>query len=32
MKKIQVGTSDFKELIEANNYFVDKEILLNLRK
>ncbi|AGY77747.1 AAA family ATPase [Clostridium autoethanogenum] len=28
MKKIQVGTSDFKELIEGNNYFVDKSLLI----
>lgn len=28
MKKIQVGTSDFKELIEDNNYFVDKSLLI----
>ncbi|MBV7275115.1 AAA family ATPase [Clostridium sp. PL3] len=28
MKRIQVGTSDFKELIEGNNYFVDKSLLI----
>ena len=28
MKKIQVGTSDFKKLIEGNNYFVDKSLLI----
>jgi Protein of unknown function (DUF1703)./Predicted AAA-ATPase. len=29
MKKIiQVGTSDFKELIEGNHYFVDKSLLI----
>jgi hypothetical protein len=28
MKKIQVGISDFKELIEDNNYFVDKSLLI----
>ncbi len=28
MKKIQIGTSDFKELIEDNNYFVDKSLLI----
>ncbi len=29
MKKIiQIGTSDFKELIEGNNYFVDKSLLI----
>ncbi|AKA69334.1 AAA family ATPase [Clostridium scatologenes] len=28
MKKIQVGTSDFKELIEDNNYFIDKSLLI----
>ncbi len=28
MKKIQVGISDFKELIEDNNYFIDKSLLI----
>lgn len=28
MKNIQIGTSDFKELIEENNYFVDKSLLI----
>lgn len=27
-KTIQVGTSDFKELIEGNHYFVDKSLLI----
>ena len=27
-KIIQIGTSDFKELIEENNYFVDKSLLI----
>ena len=27
-KMIQIGTSDFKELIEKNNYFVDKSLLI----
>lgn len=27
-KNIQVGTSDFKELIEGNHYFVDKSLLI----
>lgn len=27
-KTIQIGTSDFKELIEKNNYFVDKSLLI----
>jgi hypothetical protein len=27
-KSIQLGTSDFKELIEGNNYFVDKSLLI----
>ena len=27
-KSIQIGTSDFKKLIEANNYFVDKSLLI----
>jgi len=27
-KSIQIGTSDFKELIEKNNYFVDKSLLV----
>ena len=27
-KSIQIGTSDFKELIENNNYFVDKSLLI----
>ena len=27
-KSIQIGTSDFKELIEENNYFVDKSLLI----
>ncbi|SFD02110.1 AAA family ATPase [Clostridium uliginosum] len=27
-KNIQVGISDFKELIEGNNYFVDKSLLI----
>ena len=27
-KTIQIGTSDFKELIEGNNYFVDKSLLI----
>ena len=27
-KPIQIGTSDFKKLIEANNYFVDKSMLI----
>ena len=27
-KRIQIGTSDFKELIENNNYFVDKSLLI----
>ncbi|WP_297424072.1 AAA family ATPase [Clostridium sp.] len=27
-KNIQVGTSDFKKLIEGNNYFVDKSLLI----
>ncbi|OOM73832.1 putative AAA-ATPase [Clostridium sp. BL-8] len=27
-KTIQIGTSDFKELIEENNYFVDKSVLI----
>ncbi|WPC40088.1 AAA family ATPase [Clostridium sp. JS66] len=28
MKTIQIGTSDFKKLIEGNNYFVDKSLLI----
>ncbi|WP_297430228.1 AAA family ATPase [Clostridium sp.] len=27
-KKIQIGISDFKDLIEGNNYFVDKSLLI----
>lgn len=27
-KTIQIGTSDFKKLIEGNNYFVDKSMLI----
>jgi hypothetical protein len=27
-KSIQIGTSDFKELIEENNYFIDKSLLI----
>ncbi|MBZ9626274.1 ATP-binding protein [Clostridium sp. FP2] len=27
-KSIQIGTSDFKKLIEENNYFVDKSMLI----
>ena len=27
-KSIQIGTSDFKKLIEGNNYFVDKSMLI----
>ena len=27
-KTIQIGTSDFKKLIEGNNYFVDKSLLI----
>ncbi|EHJ02106.1 AAA-ATPase-like protein [Clostridium sp. DL-VIII] len=27
-KTIQIGASDFKELIEGNNYFVDKSLLI----
>lgn len=27
-KPIQIGTSDFRELIEGNNYFVDKSLLI----
>lgn len=27
-KNIQIGTSDFKKLIEGNNYFVDKSLLI----
>ncbi len=27
-KNIQIGTSDFKKLIEGNNYFVDKSMLI----
>ena len=27
-KSIQIGTSDFKDLIEGNNYFVDKSLLI----
>ena len=27
-KRIQIGTSDFKDLIEGNNYFVDKSLLI----
>jgi hypothetical protein len=27
-KTIQIGTSDFKRLIEGNNYFVDKSLLI----
>ncbi|MVX62366.1 AAA family ATPase [Clostridium chromiireducens] len=27
-KSIQIGTSDFKELINGNNYFVDKSLLI----
>ena len=27
-KTIQIGISDFKELIEENNYFVDKSLLI----
>jgi len=27
-KTIQIGTSDFRELIEGNNYFVDKSLLI----
>ena len=27
-KRIQIGASDFKELIEGNNYFVDKSLLI----
>ncbi|NMM65967.1 AAA family ATPase [Clostridium sp. P21] len=27
-KNIQIGTSDFKELIEGNNYFIDKSLLI----
>lgn len=28
IKSIQIGASDFKELIEGNNYFVDKSLLI----
>jgi len=28
LKRIQIGASDFKELIEGNNYFVDKSLLI----
>lgn len=28
LKRIQIGSSDFKELIEGDNYFVDKSLLL----
>ena len=27
-KRIHIGTSDFKELIEENYYFVDKSLLI----
>ena len=27
-KTIQVGTSDFKEIIEDNHYYVDKTLLI----
>lgn len=27
-KSIQIGGSDFKDLIEGNNYFVDKSLLI----
>ena len=27
-KTIQIGTSDFKELIEGNKYFIDKSLLI----
>ena len=28
LKKIQIGASDFKDLIEGNNYFIDKSLLI----
>jgi len=28
MKKIELGNSDFKNIIESNNYFVDKSLLI----
>lgn len=28
LKRIQIGASDFKDLIEGNNYFVDKTLLI----
>jgi len=28
MKSIQIGTSDFKELMQRNNYFIDKSLLI----
>lgn len=28
LKRIQIGSSDFKELIEGDNYFVNKSLLL----
>jgi len=27
-KTIQIGTSDFKELIDRNNYYIDKSLLI----
>jgi hypothetical protein len=28
MKKLLIGTSDFKKVIEENYYFVDKEVTI----
>ncbi len=28
MKKLDLGNSDFKSIIENNNYFVDKSLLI----
>ena len=30
-KNIQIGTSDFKKLIEGNNYFVDSATRCNMK-
>jgi len=31
-KSIPIGTSDFKELIEENYYFVDKSLLIHFKQ
>ena len=28
LKRIKIGASDFKDLIEGNNYFIDKSLLI----